>query len=501
MRKRPACKLLALVLVLATLGTLIPAISTDAKALSYSASASYKSGKYYTNLINVQLTGDPRTDIVNVAKSQVGYKEGNNSSQLSGTVRGTGNYTEYGRWYGMQDQWCAIFVSWCAAVAGIGTDVIIKHAFTPTGLNWFKKNGKVYSRVTVEYEGYTPQAGDIVYFKSSSTTYETNHIGIVTGYSNGTLYTIEGNTSSTAENTNGDTVAAKSYAITNTYIAYICKPNYSTTSSDGSSGTVPAGDQISNGTYTIKTYYNSNFGATHQSTSAGMTLQSADSTTRQQYVFKGDGKGYYTIQNVSSGLYLTANGTANGTAITQTGSASGDAQKWALKSLGSGYYYIINKSNGLYLDLSSSKVEAGNSIQCYKGNETNAQKWLLTSVTDSGDSSGGSSSNGSSSGGSHTHNYVLTGQVTANCSREGYTGDTVCSGCGYVKQKGEAVSKTDCEFERIVIIEADCTTDGLVLYLCKGCNTGTKEVLPATGHQYTAYDRESCNCCGTVVKK
>lgn len=74
--------------------TIIPA-----SALSYSGSSSYKSGKYYTALTKVTLTGNQRTDIVNVAKSQIGYQEGSSSSQLSGEVRGNSNYTEYRRWY------------------------------------------------------------------------------------------------------------------------------------------------------------------------------------------------------------------------------------------------------------------------------------------------------------------------------------------------------------------------------------------------------------------
>ena len=50
----------------------IPAVTQPVSALSYSGSASYMSGKYYKALTEVKLTGDPRTDIVNVALSQVG---------------------------------------------------------------------------------------------------------------------------------------------------------------------------------------------------------------------------------------------------------------------------------------------------------------------------------------------------------------------------------------------------------------------------------------------
>ncbi len=222
-------RILSAILAMVTLAMLvIVPFVPQARALSYSGSSSYKSGKYYTNLTKVTLTGDQRVDIVNIAKSQVGYQEGGSSSQLSGTVRGNGNYTEYGRWYGLQDMWCAMFVSWCANVAGVSTSVVPSHSYTPTGLNWFKNKGQAYSRATIAAGGYTPQPGDIIYFKSSRNQNITNHVGIVTKYSNGTIYTVEGNTSSATISTNGGAVCEKSYSISNTYIVYVCSPKYTT---------------------------------------------------------------------------------------------------------------------------------------------------------------------------------------------------------------------------------------------------------------------------------
>jgi hypothetical protein len=179
-----------------TVAIALSLVIPSASAVSYNGSSSYQSGKYYKNLTNVQLTGNQREDIVNVARSQVGYQESSSASQFSGTVKGSKNYTEYGRWFGMQDMWCAMFVSWCAHVAGIPTSIVPSHSYTPTDLSWFRNRGQAYSRSTVANGGYTPEPGDIIYFKSSRNNNTTNHIGIVTGYSNGTVYTIEGNTSS-----------------------------------------------------------------------------------------------------------------------------------------------------------------------------------------------------------------------------------------------------------------------------------------------------------------
>lgn len=147
--RRLSCFVLAVVILICIL---VPELS----ALSYSGSSSYKSSKYHTQLTQVNLTGNQRVDIVAVANSQIGYREGNNSSQLSGTYNGTGDYTEYGRWYGLQSLWCAMYVSWCAGVAGINTNIVPKHSYTVSGLQWFMNKGQAYSRAQVAAGTYTP---------------------------------------------------------------------------------------------------------------------------------------------------------------------------------------------------------------------------------------------------------------------------------------------------------------------------------------------------------
>ena len=233
---------LALVLVIA-MSLVIPA-----SAVSYSGSSSYMNGKYGKALKNLSLTGNQRTDIVAIAKTQLGYLEGNNSKQLAGTVAGNGNFTEYGRWYGLQDMWCQMFVSWCAARAGVSTSVIKKTASTVQGLTQFQNQSRAHSRKSIVAGSYTPKAGDIVYFKSPRNTNATNHVGIVTGYSSKSLmlYTIEGNTSSSTYNSNGGCVATHSYSLadednddksTKMKVVYVCNPKY--TGSSGGGTTTP----------------------------------------------------------------------------------------------------------------------------------------------------------------------------------------------------------------------------------------------------------------------
>lgn len=201
-------------------------VSGQVSAMQYQGTGSFMSGKYYRKLQQVKLTGDQRTDIVAIARSQVGYQEGGSDKQLSGEIFGGVNFTEYGAWYGMQDMWCAMFISWCAAQAGISTDTVPSHAYTPDGLSWFAGRGLAYTRAEVQSRKYTPKPGDIIYFKSSRNAKSTNHVGIVTGYVNNRIYTVEGNIGAPGKLTNGGMVAELSYPISNTYIAFICTPNY-----------------------------------------------------------------------------------------------------------------------------------------------------------------------------------------------------------------------------------------------------------------------------------
>ncbi len=204
----------------------------EASALRYSGTASYMSGKYYHRLQQVKLTGDPRADIVAVARSQVGYQEGNSDDHLTGEVYGADNYTEYGSWYGLQNMWCAMFVSWCAAQAGIPEDIVPSHCATPEGLGWFAGRGLAYTREEVQSRRYTPKPGDLVYFKSSRNAKTTNHVGIVTAYADNRIYTVEGNIGAIGSLTNGGMVAELSYPISNTFIVYVCSPAYETGSTN-----------------------------------------------------------------------------------------------------------------------------------------------------------------------------------------------------------------------------------------------------------------------------
>ena len=113
--------------------------------------------------------------IVEVALTQVGNQGGQ----------------PYWSWYGFNSrvEWCACFVSWCADQCGyIESGLVPKFAGCVDGANWFKSNGKWQNRT------YEPKAGDIIFFdwEGDGTT---DHVGIVEKCENGTVYTVEGNSS------------------------------------------------------------------------------------------------------------------------------------------------------------------------------------------------------------------------------------------------------------------------------------------------------------------
>lgn len=110
---------------------------------------------------------------LNVARNEIGYKEGKN------------NATKYGDWYGMPNQpWCAMFVSWCANQVGILNTKVPKYAGAGTGYNWYKKR----NLITTE-----PKAGYIGFLKPTQAGKVSSHTFIVESVSGNTITTIEGN--------------------------------------------------------------------------------------------------------------------------------------------------------------------------------------------------------------------------------------------------------------------------------------------------------------------
>ncbi|MBO4667084.1 MAG: CHAP domain-containing protein [Bacilli bacterium] len=180
---------------------------------SASVSATRIDNNEVVGRIHIKVYGEPDIDyvsrLIEIATSQLGYVEGPN------------NDTKYGTWYGLpNEEWCAMFVSWCANQAGISTDIIPRYAGCTAGKNWFEEHGCFKYK-----EEYTPKAGDIIFFLSDGA----GHTGIVINCDGSRVYTIEGNTS--------DMCAKRSYSLNWHTITGYGTPNY-----PPFSGTTEGGD-------------------------------------------------------------------------------------------------------------------------------------------------------------------------------------------------------------------------------------------------------------------
>lgn len=141
-------------------------------------------------------TGDQRADLVGVALTQVGYREGDN------------NYTKYGEWYGApHTAWCGVFVSWCANQAGIPTSVLKRNGFA---------NASAFGLSAYYASERTPRSGDL-FFKTDG-----SHTGIVYYVEGDYFYTVEGNTD--VNSYNGVGVFIRKRSLYDGY--YFGAPNY-----------------------------------------------------------------------------------------------------------------------------------------------------------------------------------------------------------------------------------------------------------------------------------
>jgi len=117
--------------------------------------------------------------VLDVARTQIG------------TVEGSGGTNPYGKAYGADRvAWCAQFCWWVFGQAGAGA-LIPKTAYTPTLAAYYQKQGRA---------DRTPRVGDLVLFDWPGDGVDRiSHVGLVEAVNaDGTLTTIEGNTTSGA---------------------------------------------------------------------------------------------------------------------------------------------------------------------------------------------------------------------------------------------------------------------------------------------------------------
>jgi len=164
--KKTTSKIISLLLTLATVIGLAGLMAT-------STSAAYEN--------TWRNTGNQRTDILGVARTQVGY------STLP---------PKYNTWFGSIDggynyAWCATFVVWCARQAGIDSSII-------RGSAGASPRASCLNVPFVSRGQHSPKPGDLAFFKWAdlNSEYTWDHVGLVESVDpDGTVHTIEGNSS------------------------------------------------------------------------------------------------------------------------------------------------------------------------------------------------------------------------------------------------------------------------------------------------------------------
>lgn len=141
----------------------------------------------------VELSGDWQQDVLNIAKTQLGYTESvkNYTVNEAGVRKG---YSRYGQWFGdPYGDWCAMFTSFCMRYAGVD-GIPINAACTPwicqlKEMNLFREQGE-----------YKPYPGDLIFYDWESDGLS-DHVGFVAEYIEATdtesakIVALEGNSS------------------------------------------------------------------------------------------------------------------------------------------------------------------------------------------------------------------------------------------------------------------------------------------------------------------
>ena len=124
-------------------------------------------------------TGLLEKDLVDIAKTQVGYTESEKNFQADSAGIRHG-YTRYGDWYGAPyNDWSALFVSFCLHYAGADESYPLSSGANTMAQLW-QTQGKYAPAGT-----YIPESGDIVFFNN-------NTVGIVAQVCNSVCYVIRG---------------------------------------------------------------------------------------------------------------------------------------------------------------------------------------------------------------------------------------------------------------------------------------------------------------------
>lgn len=114
-----------------------------------------------------------------------------------------------------------------------------------------------------------------------------------------------------------------------------------------------------------------------------------NATPAQRFRFLRGEDGYYTIENAWTGKVLDVAGASRsvGANVQQWEPNATDAQKWSIVDNLDGSVSIISKltlidGEALVLDVQGGDASSGSNVQLYSSNDTMAQKWTMTAITE-----------------------------------------------------------------------------------------------------------------------
>ena len=200
----------------------------------------YTGSDFHKRLAAVGLTGKYRTDIVNIALSQIDYHEGDSPADYDGANPSSeDNYTEYGRFLGSEgSDWCSEFYSWCVSMAGVPTNILKTSREAMTD-NWISgTNAKYYTWAETVYGGgdYVPQMGDLLQWAwdldDHTTSEALSHTSMFAGITDNrdgtlTISSIDGNVSNKVRTKKYTVNERKGILVSNEgQLCYIISPAY-----------------------------------------------------------------------------------------------------------------------------------------------------------------------------------------------------------------------------------------------------------------------------------
>ena len=287
-------------------------------------------------------TGNQRVDIVEVAKTQIGYHEGNN------------NDTKYGDWYGLSNQaWCAMFVCWCANQAGISIDIVPRFSKCVDDNNPASGSSKFKALEQWKDKSFVPSSGDLIFFTPS-------HVGIVEYVSGTSIHTIEGNYS--------DCVKRVTRTVGENAIAGFGTPKYSETL-----------DSVDLGNDFYANIIKCDGWATVGLSNDNVQIVPATGDVSEFWHFVKDSDGAYIIYNCSNNKVLDVYGagTENGTNVYVYPDCGGANQRWYISGRWNGEYYLRPKNSNKVLDVNNNDNAVGTNLQIWEKNDSTAQQFSI----------------------------------------------------------------------------------------------------------------------------